>query len=67
MVVMVIAYPGLVTSGLGENKKIDLDKIQIDAPTRSYSDESANKGEAAPSTNDDMDAVLRALKSEQKK
>ena len=67
MVVAVIAYPGLVTSGLGENKKIDLDKIQIDAPTRSYSSEGADKSGAAPSSNDDMDAVLRALKNEQKK
>ncbi len=67
MVVAVIAYPGLVTSGLGENKKIDLDKIQIDAPTHSYSSEGADKSGAAPSSNDDMDAVLRALKNEQKK
>jgi TRAP-type mannitol/chloroaromatic compound transport system permease large subunit len=67
MVVAVIAYPGLVTSGLGESKKIDLDKIQIDAPTRSYSSEGADKSGVAPGSNDDMDAVLRALKSEQKK
>jgi len=62
MVVAVIAYPGLVTSGLGESKKIDLDKIQIDAPARGY-----GKGETAPGASDDMDAVLRALKNEQKK
>ena len=67
MVVAVIAYPGLVTSGFGESKKIDLDKIQIDAPTRSYSSEGADKSGVAPGSNDDMDAVLRALKSEQKK
>jgi TRAP-type mannitol/chloroaromatic compound transport system permease large subunit len=67
MVVAVIAYPGLVTSGLGESKKIDLDKIQIDAPTRSYSSEGADKSGVAPGSNDDMDAVLRALKNEQKK
>ena len=67
MVVAVIAYPGLVTTGLGENKKIDLDKIQIDAPTRSYSDERVDKSGVEPGANDDMDAVLRALKNEQKK
>jgi TRAP-type mannitol/chloroaromatic compound transport system permease large subunit len=67
MVVAVIAFPGLVTTGLGENKKIDLDKIQIDAPTRSYSSEGADKSGTAPGADEDMDAVLRALKNEQKK
>ena len=63
MVVAVIAFPGLVTSGLGDQKKIDLDKIQIDAPTRGY----GSDDKAAPTGNEDMDAVLRALKNEQKK
>ncbi len=66
MLVAVIAYPGLVTSGLGENKKIDLDKIQLDAPARGYGSETDRKS-ATPESNDDMDAVLRALKNEAKK
>ncbi|HZA96619.1 MAG TPA: TRAP transporter large permease subunit [Burkholderiaceae bacterium] len=64
MVTAVIAFPELVSGGLGEQKKIDLDKVKIEAPTRSYSDE--GKG-TAPTGNEDMDAVLRALKMEQKK
>ncbi|MGH6612148.1 MAG: TRAP transporter large permease subunit, partial [Burkholderiaceae bacterium] len=58
MVAMVIAFPGLVSEGLGPTKKIDLDKIKIDVPRDPY-------GEEKPT--DDMDAVLRALKNEAKK
>jgi tripartite ATP-independent transporter DctM subunit len=61
MVVMVIAYPGLVLHSLGDQKNIDLNKIQIDAPSRGYGSKDT------PSGNEDMDAVLRALKGEQKK
>lgn len=32
MVALVIAFPGLVTSALGQHKTIDLDKVQITAP-----------------------------------
>ncbi|MBA2411454.1 MAG: TRAP transporter large permease subunit, partial [Burkholderiaceae bacterium] len=65
MLVAVIAYPGLVSTGLGPKQTYDLDKIKLDAPTRSYSDE--GRGAATPGSNEDMDAVLRALKSEAKK
>ena len=61
MLAAVIAYPQLVSSGLGPQQKIDLDKIQLDAPSRGYSKD------AAPGSNEDMDAVLRALKNEAKK
>jgi len=67
MLAAVIAYPQLVSSGLGPQQKIDLDKVNLDAPTRSYSSEGADKSGAAPGSNDDMDAVLRALKNEAKK
>jgi TRAP-type mannitol/chloroaromatic compound transport system permease large subunit len=67
MVVAVIMYPGLVTTGLGPQQTIDLDKVKLDGPTRSYSSEGADKSGAAPGSNDDMDAVLRALKNEAKK
>ncbi len=63
MVVAVIAYPGLVTGGLGQKQTIDLDKIQFDAPSRGYGAE----GDGKSGSSDDMDAVLRALKNEQKK
>jgi TRAP-type mannitol/chloroaromatic compound transport system permease large subunit len=61
MLAAVIAYPQLVSSGLGPQQKIDLDKIQLDAPSRGYGKD------AAPGSNEDMDAVLRALKNEAKK
>ena len=32
MVALIITFPGLVTSGLGHQKKIDIDKVQILAP-----------------------------------
>ncbi|MDQ3188166.1 MAG: TRAP transporter large permease subunit, partial [Pseudomonadota bacterium] len=67
MVVMVVAYPELVTTGLGPKQTIDLDKVKLDAPSRSYSSEGADKSGSAPGSNDDMDAVLRALKNEAKK
>ncbi len=66
MLAAVIAYPGLVTGGLGQQQKIDLDKIQLDAPARGYGSETDRKS-SAPESNDDMDAVLRALKNEAKK
>ena len=72
MVVAVIAYPSLVTTGLGPKQTIDLDKVQLEAPTGSDSGAGepapgSDSADPAPESNDDMDAVLRALKNEAKK
>jgi TRAP-type mannitol/chloroaromatic compound transport system permease large subunit len=78
MVVVVIAYPHLVLGGIEGGPATDLDKIQIESPTRGYGDapQDPNRGFApapdapkvdAPAKNDDMDAVLRALQNEAKK
>jgi TRAP-type mannitol/chloroaromatic compound transport system permease large subunit len=51
MVALVITFPGLVTSGLGHHKTIDLDKVQITAPADDSSYESITPpsfGDSAP-------------------
>jgi TRAP-type mannitol/chloroaromatic compound transport system permease large subunit len=80
MVITVISFPGLVTSRLDRGPKVDLDKIQIDAPRRGYEDAPATDpfkdirpparedkpGADEPPRDEGMDAVLRALKLDKK-
>ncbi len=44
MVAMVIGFPGLVTGGLDRAKKIDLDKIRIEAPSGGYGGYGSERG-----------------------
>ena len=79
MVGLVIAFPGLVTSGLGHHKEVDIDKVQITAPMDDNSYESIvppsfGGSEAAPADGasapaaaeeDPAAAVMRSLQAEQ--
>jgi TRAP-type mannitol/chloroaromatic compound transport system permease large subunit len=79
MVVLVITFPGLVTSGLGQHKTIDLDKVQITAPADDSSYEPITPpsfGESAPAPakqasepgaaadDDPAAALMRSLQSD---
>ncbi|WP_298293951.1 TRAP transporter large permease subunit [Thiomonas sp.] len=55
MVALVITFPGLVTSGLGHHKTIDLDKVQITAPA----DDSSYESITPPSFGDSAPAPAR--------
>ncbi|MGE0311733.1 MAG: TRAP transporter large permease subunit [Lautropia sp.] len=57
MVALVIMFPQLVTGGLDKDAVIDLDKIKLEAPA----DPTTSEGESQ----EDMNAVLRALQQEQ--
>ncbi len=79
MVALVIAFPGLVTSGLGHHKAVDIDKVQITAPADDSSYESiappsfggsepapADGASAPAATEEDpAAAVMRSLQPEQ--
>jgi TRAP-type mannitol/chloroaromatic compound transport system permease large subunit len=74
MVAIVIAFPGLVTSTLGDLKPVDIDKIQIEIPQSESQDIDPSRGfgapapaEKAPETEDPNAAILRALEREGKK
>ncbi|MCD6681405.1 MAG: TRAP transporter large permease subunit [Burkholderiaceae bacterium] len=47
MVTMIIVFPGLVTGGLDRAKKIDLDKIRIEAPGGGYGGYGSDRGYGA--------------------
>jgi GntP family gluconate:H+ symporter len=80
MVGLVIAFPGMVSSGLGEKQEIDLDKVQIEMqpveeqkevdPATLFGTEpaaSAPQGGAAPAPaaeEDPMEAVKRSLQQD---
>ncbi|MFZ5463743.1 MAG: TRAP transporter large permease, partial [Pseudomonadota bacterium] len=73
MVGLVIAFPQMVTMGLGKQEKIDLDKIKIEIPVTDYGtqeeqppqeDGKPGDGAAAPADEDPMAAIQRALKEE---
>jgi len=81
MVGLIIAFPGLVTSGLDHHKAVDIDKVQITAPMDDNSYESiappsfggseatpaeGGSAPAAPAAEEDpAAAVMRALQPEQ--
>jgi len=82
MVGLIIAFPNLVSGGLAKKAEIDLSNIQIDAPKGKYSTDvepspapaantpsaPASGGAAAAPTDDDpMEALKRALKQDQQK
>ena len=79
MVAIVIAFPGLVTSALGDLKPVDVDKIQIELPPSEPEQLDPAKGfglpaqpgtgtEAPKSEEEDPNAaILRALEREAKK
>jgi TRAP-type mannitol/chloroaromatic compound transport system permease large subunit len=74
MVAIVIAFPGLVTSALGDLKPVDIDKIQIEIPQSESQDIDPSRGfgapapaEKAPEAEDPNAAILRAIEREGKK
>jgi TRAP-type mannitol/chloroaromatic compound transport system permease large subunit len=73
MVSLVIAFPQMVTMGLGKQEKIDLEKIKIEIPVSDYGtgdkqppgeEGKPGDGTAAPADDDPMAAIQRALKEE---
>jgi tripartite ATP-independent transporter DctM subunit len=72
MVALVIAFPGLVSSGLDKQPKIDVDKAfqQMQLPQRDAapgSDGSAPGGTAPEAKEDPMKGLLESIKREQEK
>jgi len=83
MVALVISFPGLVTSSLGDLKPIDIDKIKIEIPASEMPEIDPTKGLGAPTEPppagqedsgtkpEDMEdpnaAILRALERDAKK
>jgi TRAP-type mannitol/chloroaromatic compound transport system permease large subunit len=80
MVAIVIAFPGLVTSGLGDLKPVDIDKIQIELPpseqeqidpTRGLGGPAQEQSGAEPAKEaqeeDPNAAIMRALERDAKK
>jgi TRAP-type mannitol/chloroaromatic compound transport system permease large subunit len=74
MVAIVIAFPGLVTSALGDLKPVDIDKIQIEIPQSESQGIDPSRGfgapgpaEKAPEAEDPNAAILRAIEREGKK
>ena len=83
MVALVIAFPGLVTSSLGDLKPVDVDKIKIEIPTSEVPEIDPTKGFGAPAEQppvgkdgagakpeepeDPNAAILRALERDAKK
>ncbi|MDD4887592.1 MAG: TRAP transporter large permease subunit, partial [Thiomonas sp.] len=79
MVALIIAFPGLVTSGLGHHAEVDIDKVQIIGPSDDNSYESIvppsfggsetapADGASAPAAaeEDPAAAVMRALQNDQ--
>jgi TRAP-type mannitol/chloroaromatic compound transport system permease large subunit len=71
MVAILIAFPQLVTFGLGKVEKIDIDKIQIEVPTEEPQTIEPPKGEGAGPSGQTPDAeedpgkaIERAMKQE---
>ncbi len=77
MVAIVIAFPGLVTSSLGDLKPVDVDTIQIELPASQYDEPDATTNEPEQptreeekrqeQTEDPNEAILRALGTDAKK
>ena len=79
MVGLIIAFPNLVSGGLGKKAEIDISNVKIEAAPQSYRQESeaaaaasapagSASGTAAENASDDaMDAVRRALQQDQQK
>ena len=69
MVVLIIAFPNLVSGGLAKKAEIDTTNIQIDAPKADYGNGSASvpAGGTQPAAEDPMEAVRRALEQDKKK
>jgi TRAP-type mannitol/chloroaromatic compound transport system permease large subunit len=76
MVAIVIAFPGLVTSALGDLKPVDVEKIQIELPPSEPEQLDPAKGFGAPAPGaeapkseeeDPNAAILRALERDGKK
>ena len=79
MVGLIIAFPNLVSGGLGKKAEIDISNVKIEAAPQSYRKESeaaaaasapagSASGTAAENAADDaMDAVRRALQQDQQK
>jgi TRAP-type mannitol/chloroaromatic compound transport system permease large subunit len=74
MVAIVIVFPGLVTSALGDLTPVDVNKIQIEIPQSESQEIDPSKGfgapapaEKAPEAEDPNAAILRALEREGKK
>jgi TRAP-type mannitol/chloroaromatic compound transport system permease large subunit len=77
MVAIVIAFPGIVTSSLGDLKPVDLDSIQIEIPASQYDEPDASATEPEPPAGgqekkgqepeDPNEAILRALGNDAKK
>jgi GntP family gluconate:H+ symporter len=74
MVGLIIAFPGIVSSGLDKKEIIDLDKVvlevQADAPMEAASapeaDASAPVGEEKPDANDPMKAMQDSMDKDKK-
>ncbi|HPT51147.1 MAG TPA: TRAP transporter large permease subunit [Accumulibacter sp.] len=68
MVAVLITFPQLVSVGLDQDEKVDIDSVIIDVPTSDYG-ESASPVDGSPSSSSDMagKAVLDAVKHEQTK
>ena len=74
MVALIIAFPGLVSSGLTKDEKIDLDKVmqQLQVPTARDSagtpgtGASAPAGEAGDAKEDPMRGLLESMSKDQK-
>jgi TRAP-type mannitol/chloroaromatic compound transport system permease large subunit len=72
MVGLIIAFPNLVSGGLGKKGDADISNIKIELPKDKYSDENtapALPGASAPAEKeeDPMEAVKRALQQDQQK
>ncbi|HKO68514.1 MAG TPA: TRAP transporter large permease subunit [Burkholderiaceae bacterium] len=80
MVALVIAFPGLVTSGLGTEAPVDLDKVRIEIPASESAPVDASKGFGEPAEpspaagaddkadqpEDPNEAILRSLRNAKK-
>ena len=75
MVAMIIAFPGLVSSGLSKDEKIDLDKVmqQLQVPTARDAAGSAGTGASSPAggnaadaKEDPMRGLLESMSKDQK-
>ena len=69
MVAMLIAFPQLVTFGLDQDEKIDLDAVKIETPTSDYGPPATPgiddlKGKTPESSDDAAKAIMESLKQE---
>ena len=70
MVAIVIAFPGIVTSGLDKKIIIDTDKVQIEVPLEAPTmdgDPGAASGDPAKDDDDPAKAIERAMRGDAKK